>query len=113
LNFVGSAPANKNGKHGTPESHARNNGEADRFFSLQNGSQPKTLVRMEAKMSALIAGMKDGQKEAVACQEMTEARLECKEPSPEEIEFEVECQEVPMEDAIVKLVRGRKKWQRG
>jgi hypothetical protein len=71
-----------------------------------------TVSALVERIGSLLAGMKDSKK-AMAYQETTEACLECKEPSPEEIESEVERREVPMEDAIVKPVRGRKKRQRG
>jgi hypothetical protein len=56
----------------------------------------------------------------MACQETTEANpemmepnpdMECKETTPEDVE--AVHREVPMEDAVVKLVRGRKKRHRG
>jgi hypothetical protein len=52
-------------------------------------------------------------KETMACQETTEACLECKEPASDKMEYEVEHQEAPEEDAIVKPVEGRKKRHRG
>jgi dGTP triphosphohydrolase len=58
-----------------------------------------TVSAFGDKMGALIAGMKDGQKKTVACQETMEARLECKEPSSKEMESEVEPREVPKEHA--------------
>jgi hypothetical protein len=56
--------------------------------------------------------MKD-RKETVFCQVMTAACLDSQELKPEEMESESEHQEVPMEDAIVKPVKGRKKRYRG
>jgi hypothetical protein len=44
---------------------------------------------------------------------MTEANPEKEEPSPKEMESEVERQEVPMENVAAKPVGGRKKRQRG
>jgi hypothetical protein len=67
----------------------------------------------EDKTDAVIAGMKDGQKETVACHEMTKARLGCKESCQTEMESEVECREVPMKEATVKSSRVVKKWHRG
>jgi hypothetical protein len=79
-----------------------------------------TVNALIGKMDAWFTEMKDGRRETMACQEATEANPEktevcvnSKEPSPEEIESESERQEVPTKDAIVKPVRGRKKWQRG
>jgi hypothetical protein len=69
-----------------------------------------TVSALGDKMGALITGMKDGQKEMVACQETKEACLEWKEPSPKEMEFEVE---VPMEEAAAKTSRIIKKRHRG
>jgi hypothetical protein len=43
--------------------------------------------------------MMDGQKEKMAFQEMTEAHLECEEPTSVDMEPEVEHWEVPKEDA--------------
>jgi hypothetical protein len=57
------------------------------------------------KMGALVAGMKDGQKETMACQETTKAHLVCKEPSPKKMEPEVERQEVPTDEAAAKSAR--------
>jgi hypothetical protein len=48
----------------------------------------------------------------MACQETTEANQE-KEPSPEEIESEVERREVPTKEAAVKSLRIMKKRERG
>jgi enoyl-[acyl-carrier-protein] reductase (NADH) len=58
---------------------------------------------------AAVHTMRAWQQETMACQEMMEANPEKEEPSPEEMESEVECQEVPMENAIEKPVRERKK----
>jgi hypothetical protein len=69
-----------------------------------------TVSALGDKMGALKAGLKDGQKEMVACQETTEAFLECKEPTSKEMESEVaEHEEVPMESAVAKPVGGWKK----
>jgi hypothetical protein len=59
-----------------------------------------------------VTDMKDGQKEMMACQETTEACLECKKPTSVDMEPEVEHQEVPKEDAVVKLVEGWRKRRR-
>jgi hypothetical protein len=60
---------------------------------------------------AWTAGMKAEQKETMACQQTTEARLECKETTPEDME--AVHREAPMDDAVVKLVGGRKKRHMG
>jgi hypothetical protein len=49
LNFVVSAQANKNGKHGTPESHARNDGKAERLSSLGYEVQPTKNEQSEIR----------------------------------------------------------------
>jgi hypothetical protein len=65
------------------------------------------------KEEAAVHTTRSWQKETVACQEKTEARLECKEPNQKKMESEVEGQEVPVENAVEKPVRGWKKRQRG
>jgi hypothetical protein len=49
----------------------------------------------------------------MACQETTEARLECKEPIPMDRESEAENLEVPKEEAEVKSSGAMKKLHRG
>lgn len=49
----------------------------------------------------------------MACQGMTEAQLECKEPNSEDMESRAEYQEVPKEHAIVKPVGRLRKRHRG
>lgn len=56
--------------------------------------------------------MMDGQKEMTACQETTEAHLECEKPTSVDLEPEVEHLEVPKED-VVKLVEGQRRQRRG
>jgi hypothetical protein len=63
-------------------------------------------------MGALIAGMKDGHKETMACQVTMEAYQETKKPKPD-VESEAERREVPTEEAAVKSSRIMKKWHRG
>jgi hypothetical protein len=65
------------------------------------------------KEEAAVHSMRAWQIDTMACQEMMEANPEEEEPSPEEMEFEVYRQEIPMENAVEKPVRGRKKWHRG
>jgi hypothetical protein len=101
--------------------------------------EPETEYQM--KMDAWIVNMKNDLKEMTACQDAMEANPEKMEPTdraiaileqtiaitktnqeqmedtdlkgnPEEMECELEHWEVPKEDAIVKLVKGRKKRHR-
>jgi hypothetical protein len=74
----------------------------------------------DEKMDARMAEIKDEQKVTVACQEATEANPEKMklhpggiQPDSAELESVPLHQEVPMEDAIVKPVGGRKKRHRG
>jgi hypothetical protein len=70
--------------------------------------------RYQEKVDAWIAEMKDGmKKEMMACQEMTEACLDCKEPTSEEVESGVEHREVSVEHAAVKPGRELKKQHKG
>jgi chromosome segregation ATPase len=70
-----------------------------------------TVNVAQEKMEAWIAEMKDGRKEIMACQETTEACLECKEPTSQKMNFGAEHQEVPKEHAGVKNSGAMKKWQ--
>jgi hypothetical protein len=70
------------------------------------------LKEMRSIVNSWTADMKYGRNGMMACQEKTEARLDCKEPTREEMESELE-QEVPKEDAVVKPVKGQKKRHRG
>jgi hypothetical protein len=63
------------------------------------------------RINAWTTEMKAEQKETMACQQTTEARLECKETTPKDTE--AMHRKVPMKDAVVKPVGGRKKRQRG
>jgi hypothetical protein len=72
-----------------------------------------TVSALGNKMGALIAGMKDGQKEMVACRVTTEACQEKKKRKPDNVESEVERRDVPMEEAAVKFSRIMKKQHRG
>jgi hypothetical protein len=74
------------------------------------------LAKMEAKidasrekLDAWIVEMRAWWKETTACQEATEACLESKEPTSLEIEFEVEHEEVPKEEATVGTFRALRK----
>jgi hypothetical protein len=94
----------------------------------------------QGKKGAWIANMREDRKETTFCQETTEARLECEkptsagmmacqettacheatdanlentEPDPGKMQFVVEHQEVPKDDAIVKPVKARRKRRRG
>jgi hypothetical protein len=87
--------------------------EASRKIKSGQAEMRSTVNAFGDKMGALIAGMKDGQTEIMACQEMMEAHLECKEPSLKEMEFGAENQEVPKEHAVVRSSGIRKKLQRG
>jgi hypothetical protein len=56
----------------------------------------KSIVNdFKEKMEASIAEMKDEQKETMACQEMTEAFVDSKEPNPEEMQSRAEHRGVP------------------
>jgi hypothetical protein len=68
-------------------------------------SQERTI----AKMDAWPAEMKDGRKEKIACQETTEARLECKEPTSVDMKSEAEHREIPTEHTAVESGKAPKK----
>jgi hypothetical protein len=70
-------------------------------------------AEIRSTVNAWITDMRDGWKETVSCQVTTAAWLETKEISSEDVEPEVEHREVPMEDAVVKPVKGRKKRHSG
>jgi hypothetical protein len=69
-------------------------------------------AEMKSIVNAWIQDMKDGRKKAVVCQETTEARLECEEPTSVDMESESEQREFPKKNAMVKPVVGRRKWRR-
>jgi hypothetical protein len=49
-------------------------------------------AEMRSIVGAWIADMKDGRKETMSCKEVTEAHLECEEPTSVNMEPEAECQ---------------------
>jgi hypothetical protein len=57
--------------------------------------------------------MREWRQETIACQDVTEARLECKKPTSVNMESEVDHQEVPTEEAKVKSLGTMMKWRRG
>jgi gas vesicle protein len=65
--------------------------------------------QMDTNLKEMTAEMRACQKETTACQETTEACVESKEPTPVEIGSVAVQEEVPMEEATVKTVRGLKK----
>jgi hypothetical protein len=104
---------------GTP---AGKNGRQYKSYTRGHGNQPQGdeaemrawREKMDAKTKAMRnktmeANRNAWRKEMTACQERTEACLECKEPASEKMESEVEHQEVSKGDAVVKPVKGRKK----
>jgi hypothetical protein len=66
---------------------------------------------MRSIFNAWIADMKNGQKEAIACQGKT-AQLECKEPTSVGMEPEADHCEDPKEEAAVMPVGGLRKRRR-
>jgi hypothetical protein len=72
----------------------------------------KKMDRHQENMEAWIVDKMDGQKETMACKEMMEAYLECKEPTSMDMESEAEHREVPEEDPIVKPVEGQRNRRR-
>jgi hypothetical protein len=64
---------------------------------------------MDVDLTKIIAEMGAWRKETVACQEVTEACLESKEPTSEETESKLEHQEVPKEETAVETARTLKK----
>jgi hypothetical protein len=68
---------------------------------------------MRCTVKTWIADIKDGRKEMIACQEATEVRLECEEPTSVDTESEAERREVPTEEDAVKSSRTMKKRHRG
>jgi hypothetical protein len=60
-----------------------------------------TVSAIEGKMEAAIHSLRAWRKDAMSCQEMTEVRLECKKPNPEDMKAVHE--EVPKEHTAVKL----------
>jgi hypothetical protein len=70
----------------------------------------RTKARQDKMMEAYLNACR---KETVTCQETIEAHLGCKEPSPKEMESQVEHREVPMEEAAVKSSRVMKTQHRG
>jgi hypothetical protein len=61
--------------------------------------------KMMAEMDVCLTEMKDGRTEIKTGQETTEACLECKERTSEEIEYEEVHEEVPKEDEAVETDR--------
>jgi hypothetical protein len=128
----------KNGKDGTPESHARNDGrnesrprkmtarfeaKADANYKEMKGEMKEVMKAQMAsfvswmdihqeKMEAAIHVLRAWRREMMACQEMMEAHLECKEPTSEDMESEAEHWEVPKEHATVETGRAPNKWHR-
>jgi hypothetical protein len=70
-------------------------GSLTSWIDANHNEMKSTVDAFQEKMDAWIANMRDDQKETMACQEMTVAHLECKEPISEDMEFEVEHWEVP------------------
>jgi hypothetical protein len=58
-------------------------------------------MEIHQKIEATIHAMRAWRKETMACQDMTEACLECKEPTSEDMESKVEHLDVPKERATV------------
>jgi hypothetical protein len=63
------------------------------------------------KMEAAVRSLRAWPEETIACQELTEARLECKKPTSEDME--AEYREVPKEHAAVETGRAPDKRHRG
>jgi hypothetical protein len=70
-------------------------------------------AEMRSILNAWIAGMKKDQKETMSCQVTMVVCLDSKELNPEDMKFEVEHREVPMEEATVKSLGTMKKRHRG
>jgi hypothetical protein len=66
------------------------------------------MERLLAKMDEIINDMRAWQIETMSCQKTTKARLECKEPTSENMESVAEHREVPKEHATVKPVGDEK-----
>jgi hypothetical protein len=127
----------KNGKDRTPESHARSgrNESQPRKMTARLAAKADANQRemkeemkevMKAQMASLLSWMdihhekmeaaihtlRTWRKEMMACQEMVEACLECKEPTSEDMESEAEHWEVPKEHATEETGRVLNKWHR-
>jgi hypothetical protein len=84
-------------------SHGRINASLREEVKSGQAEMRSTVSALVGKMDAWIAEMKDEQKETMSCQLMVKACLDSKEPSPEDMESEVERWEVPTEEAAVNL----------
>jgi hypothetical protein len=71
-----------------------------------------TVDAFQEKMDVSIANRKDDQKKMTACQDVMEADTEKTEPHRGMMQFVAEHQVALKEDAVVKLVKGRKKRHR-
>jgi hypothetical protein len=72
------------------------------------------LEKMDNSHMEMVSAFKpEIEEETMACQETTEARLEEEKPTSVDRKPEAAEEEVPVEDAIVKPVKGRKKRYRG
>jgi sulfopyruvate decarboxylase TPP-binding subunit len=79
-------------------------------------NQAKTdrqLKEMRSIVNAWIADMRGSRKETMPCQVMMGACLHSEELNLEDMESEVECREVPTEEAAVKSSGTMKKQHRG
>jgi hypothetical protein len=107
-------PYYKNGTNDrTPESHARNDGNTDKFSSLPDGyqrSQGRCQSRRNESQDGLspqeVDEIMEAGKEKIeamreACLEKTEVCLESKEPASEEMKSNVEHKGDPKEEAAV------------
>jgi hypothetical protein len=76
-----------------------------------NPEETEAMVERQeiSNEEAVVHSMRAWHKEAVACQETTEACLDSKEPNPDDMEH----REVPTEEAAVKSSGTMKKWHRG
>jgi hypothetical protein len=92
---------------------ARMDTNQERMYASLGEEIQSAQVEMRSIINALIADMKDDQRETMSCQVMIEACLDSKELNPEDMKSEMEHQEVPMEEAAVKSSRTMKKWHRG
>jgi hypothetical protein len=68
---------------------------------------------MKAMKERMLAKLGAHHERTMACQETTEARLECREPTSVDMESEAEHREFPQKEAAVKSNGKMRKWYRG
>jgi hypothetical protein len=84
----------------------------EKFEVLQGTLVFRVDIHQE-KTEATVHSLSTWRRETMACQEMTEANLECKEPTSEDMEPKVEDQKAPKEGAAVRSSGALKNQHRG